>query len=101
MSVDVRAMLLAKKEEKKSTGLVMKDVNRDLITSLLAISVYGKDARDEEILSVIINAGSTINPLYDKVCDLHEKRLKDAKLKEAKDGTVTDADGFIILVPKA
>ncbi|MCM1230285.1 MAG: hypothetical protein NC489_09130 [Ruminococcus flavefaciens] len=101
MSVDVRAMLLAKKEEKKSTGLVMKDVNRDLITSLLAISVYGKDARDEEILSVIINAGANVNPLYNRICAAYEEKVKSRKVTKGKDGVVRDTDGFAVLVPKS
>lgn len=98
---DVRAMIMAKKAEKNQTGLVMKDVNRDLITALLAISVYGKDARDEEILSVIINAGADVNPLFEKIRTAYEQKVKDQKVKKSKDGTVRDADGFIILVPKA
>ena len=100
MSANVRAMLMAKKEEKKATGLVMKDVNRDLITSLLAISVYGKDARDEEILSVSINAGCSTNPLFDKICDIYDKKIKGHKVTKSKDGTVRDQDGFALLVPK-
>ena len=101
MSADVRSMLLKKQEEKQSTGLVMKDVNRDLITALLAISVYGKEARDEEILSVIINAGSNVNPLYDRVCESYEQKIKGRKLTKGKDGIVRDADGFQVLTPKA
>lgn len=97
---DVRAMIMAKKAEKNSTGLVMKDVNRDLITSLLAISVYGKDARDEEILSVIINAGSDVNPLFEKICKAYEQKVKDKKVKKSKDGTVRDLEGFIVLAPQ-
>lgn len=101
MSANVREMLMKKKEEKQSTGLVMKDVNRDLITALLAISVYGKEARDEEILSVIINAGADVNPLYNQICALYEKKVKEKKVSKGKDGTVRDKDGFMVLVPKA
>lgn len=96
---DVRAMIMAKKAERNQTGLVMKDVNRNLITALLAISVYGKDARDEEILSVIINAGQNVNPLFEKVRASYEAKVKNGKVKKAKDGTVRDEDGFCILVP--
>lgn len=42
MSIDVKAMIAKKAEKKTASQLVLKDVNRSLITTLLAISVYGK-----------------------------------------------------------
>lgn len=102
MSVDVRAMLMAKKVEKDKqggSGLVMKDINRDLITALLAISVYGKEARDEEILSVIINAGRSYNPLYNKLCEDYADRVKKWKITQDEKGDLRDKDGFLVLAP--
>ena len=101
MSADIRSMLLKKQEGKKSK-LVMKDVNRALIISLLALPVYGKEARDEEILSVIINAGAPVD-LTDRMTKIREhynQLLKDKKVKKTKTG-VRDTDGFLVLVPRA
>ena len=101
MAADVRAMLLAKSESKKSSQVVMKDVNRDLIVALLAIPVYGKEARDEEILSVIINAGAAeVSDLIGKIRADYNQRVKDKKIKKTKEG-VRDTDGFMVLVPRA
>ena len=100
MAVDVRALLLKKQEGKKSR-LVLKDVNRNLLISLLALPVYGKEARDEEILSVIINAGAPID-LADKMAKIREhynQLVKDKKVKKTRTG-VHDTDGFLILVPR-
>lgn len=100
---DVRALLMKKGEEKKNAGkrLVMKDVNRDLMIALLAIPVYGKEARDEEILSVIINAG--VNDVRDQITKIREnynKLLAEKKIKKTKAGGVRDTDGFMVLVPR-
>lgn len=100
MAVDVRAMLMAKSEGKKNTQVVMKDVNRDLIVALLAIPVYGKEARDEEILSVIINAGAAeVSDLIGKIRANYNQRVKEKKIKKTKEG-VRDTDGFMVLVPR-
>lgn len=97
---DVRAMLQAKSEKKAQKHLVLKDVNRDLIIALFAIPVYGKEARDEEILSVIINAGSAeISDLMGHIRADYDQRVKDKKIKKTKDG-VRDTDGFMVLVPR-
>ena len=97
---DVRAMLQAKSEKKAQKHLVLKDVNRDLIIALFAIPVYGKEARDEEILSVIINAGSAeISDLMGRIWADYDQRVKDKKIKKTKDG-VRDTDGFMVLVPR-
>ena len=100
MPIDIKAMIAKKAEKKNSSQLVMKDVNRSLITSLLAISVYGKDARDEEILSVIINAGMGSNPWAKRLRALADQRIKDKAIKKGKDGQYRDNDGFLILIPK-
>lgn len=100
MSVDIRAMLLKKQEGKKSK-LVLKDVNRSLLISLLCLPVYGKEARDEEILSVIINAGAPVNisSQMEKIRAHYNQLVKDKKVKKTKTG-VRDTDGFLILVPR-
>lgn len=97
---DVRAMLQAKSDKKAQKHLVLKDVNRDLIIALFAIPVYGKETRDEEILSVIINAGSAeISDLMGRIRADYDQRVKDKKIKKTKDG-VRDTDGFMVLVPR-
>lgn len=97
---DVRAMLQAKSEKKAHKHLVLEDVNRDLIIALFAIPVYGKEARDEEILSVIINAGSAeVSDLMTRIRADYDQQVKDKKIKKTKDG-VRDTDGFMVLVPR-
>lgn len=100
MAVDIRAML-AKKSNEKSSGkrLVLKDINRDLIVALLAIPVYGKEVRDEEILSIIINGG-TVSTTIERIKAAYDERVKNKELKKTKDG-VRDADGFLVMVPRA
>lgn len=103
MSVDVRALLMKKDEEKNRSNkrVVMKDVNRDLMVALLAIPVYGKEARDEEILSVIINAG--VHEVSDQIAKIREnynKLVAEKKVKKTKAGGVRDLDGYMVLVPR-
>lgn len=100
MSLDVRSLLL-KKQEGKNTKLVMKDVNRGLLISLLCLPVYGKEARDEEILSVIINAGAVadMTDIMDRIRANYNKLVAEKKVKKTKTG-VRDTDGFLVLVPR-
>ena len=96
----MRAMLLAKSKSKNTSNLVIKDVNRDLIVALLAIPVYGKEARDEEILSVIINAGATdVCDTLKRIRNRYDQRLKDKEIKKSRSGVV-DTEGFLVLVPR-
>lgn len=100
MSVNVKALLTAKSENKTKSQLVMKDVNRDLIVALLAIPVYGKEARDEEILSVIINAGAAdVSDIMLRIREEYDKKVKEKRVKKTKNGVV-DTDGFMVLVPR-
>ena len=100
---DVRTLLMKKAEKKANTTLTMKDVNRDLIIALLAVPVYGKEARDEEILSIIINAGRKMSDkmdiLMDRIRENYDRRVADKKIKKTKIGTV-DEDGYLVLVPR-
>lgn len=104
MAVSIRELLQSKENKKANSELVLKDINRELIVALLAIPVYGKHARDEEILSIIINAGAPASDVRDKYLDAFRERynqlLKDKKIKKTKNG-VRDTDGFIVLVPKS
>lgn len=100
MSVNVKALLTAKSENKAKSQLVMKDVNRDLIVALLAIPVYGKEVRDEEILSVIINAGAAdVSDIMLRIREEYDKKVKEKRVKKTKNGVV-DTDGFMVLVPR-
>lgn len=100
MNEQIRAILL-KKQEKNEKKLVMQDVNADLIVALLAIPVYGKDARDEDILSIIINAGTmTFQSVISEIKKNFETDLKAKKLKKSKDGFIRDKEGFIRLQPR-
>ena len=97
--MDIKAMLL-EKQEKTGKKLVMKDVNRGLVTALLAIPVYGKEARDEEILSVIINAGMKGSAeLMNKIRENYKKFTSEHKVKKQKD-VYLDDEGYMVLVPK-
>lgn len=101
--MDVRALLMKKSEEKSNAGkrVVMKDVNRDLMVALLAIPVYGKEARDEEILSVIINAGGVdVSDQIAKIRENYNKLVAEKKIKKTKAGGVRDLDGYMVLVPR-
>ncbi|WP_300943832.1 hypothetical protein [uncultured Duncaniella sp.] len=99
MATDIRALIAKKQEGKlKDSRLVLKDVNRDLITALLALPVYGKEARDDEILTIIINGG--IDTSYmDKIRDNFTGRLERHEVKKVK-GEYRDSEGFLVLVPR-
>lgn len=100
MATDIRAMIAKKQAEKmKNSRLVLKDVNRDLITALLALPVYGKEARDEEILTIIINGGVE-STCMEKIRDNFNNRLEKHEIKKVK-GEYRDSDGFLVLVPRA
>lgn len=102
MSLDIKAMI-SKKSNDKLLGkhMVLRDVNRDLIMALLAIPIYGKEARDEEILSVIINSGTTDSITgLDRVKAIHEKRVANKEIKKEKGGVYRNKSGFLVLVPR-
>lgn len=100
MSVDIKAMIMKKQNDKlKSSKLVMKDINRELITALIALPVYGKEVRDEEILTIIINGGVE-PPRIDKIRSDFSKRLDKQEVKKVK-GEYRDNEGFLVLVPRA
>lgn len=98
-SVDLKALIAKKQEGKlKSSKLVMKDINRQLVTALLALPVYGKDARDEEILTIIINGGVQ-SSYMDRIKEGFTKRLEAGEIKKTK-GEYRDKEGFLVLVPR-
>lgn len=98
-SVDLKALIAKKQSDKmKSSKLVLKDVNRELITALLALPVYGKDARDEEILTIIINGGVQ-SSCMDRIKDGFTKKLNAGEIKKTK-GEYRDKEGFLVLVPR-
>ena len=98
-TVDLKA-LIAKKQENRMKGseLVLKDINRELITALLALPVYGKDARDEDILTIIINGGID-TPLLKKWRDRVQTQIESGEIKKSK-GEYRDGDGFMVLIPR-
>lgn len=96
MSVDIRAML--QKKHDSPNKLVLKDIHRDLIIALTALPVYGKDVRDEEILSIIINGGVR-DSYYSKIVDNFNARIKNKEIKKVK-GEYRDNNGFLVLVPR-
>ena len=98
-SVNLQAMIAKKQESKlKSSKLVLKDVNRELITALLALPVYGKEARDEEIRTIIINGG-VLSSYMDRIKSSFNKRLEAGEIKKSK-GDYRDSDGFLVLIPR-
>lgn len=101
MNDKIRAMLMKKNGGEKPSKLLLRDVNKDLIVALLAVPVYGKDARDEDILSIIINPGSLqFDSLIGKIKSAFETEVKAKNLKKSKDGFTRDKDGFIHLKPR-
>ena len=98
-SVDLKAMIAKKQENKlKSSKLVLKDINRQLVTALLALPVYGKDARDDEILTIIINGGVQ-SSYMDRINENFTKRVNAGEIKKTK-GEYRDKEGFLVLVPR-
>lgn len=98
-SVDLKAMIAKKQENKlKSSKLVLKDINRQLVTALLALPVYGKDARDDEILTIIINGGVQ-SSYMDRIKEDFTKRVNAGEIKKTK-GEYRDKEGFLVLVPR-
>lgn len=98
-SVDIRAIIAKKQDERnQKSRLVLRDINRDLIIALTALPVYGKEVRDEEILTIIINGGVKSNCL-DRIKTTFEDRVKSKDIKKVK-GEYRDNDGFLVLVPR-
>lgn len=96
------ANILAKLREKKqreNKKLVLEDINRPLFSALFGISVYGKDARDESIMELIV--GQREDPMV-KIRNAFRQRqqVEGAAWKRLKDGTIIDAEGFMVLQPK-
>lgn len=102
-TMDILTMI-NKKQEEKGKGKsrpVLVDVNQDLIVSLLALPLYGKAARDEEILSIIINAGTLgFESALEEIRKNFNEKVKNKEIKKAKDGTYRNKDGFIVLRPR-
>jgi len=99
-TVDLKALIAKKQEDRmKTSELVLKDINRELITALLALPIYGKDARDEDILTIIINGGID-TPLLKKWRDRVQAQIESGEIKKQKGGDYRDADGFMVLIPR-
>ena len=95
MNEQIRALLLKKHEKQENEKrMVLEDVNQDLIIALLAVPIYGKDARDEDILSIIINSGTmTLQTALSKI----KEEFADWIYADPKR---RDKDGFIHLKPR-
>lgn len=97
-SADIRAIIAKKQSKKNSSKLVLKDIHRDLIIALTALPVYGKEVRDEEILSIIINGGLQTS-YYDRIKKNFKTRVDSKEIKKAK-GEYRDTEGFLVLAPR-
>lgn len=93
--MDIKAKLL--KKASVPTVLSMDDVNRDLIASLFSVGIYGAEARDEEIHSIIIGGGTIVKDAK-KILRQEFDAIKNT-LKKGKDGMYRDKNGFIVLEP--
>ena len=98
MVIDIRARIREKSQIPK-TELTLDDVNKDLIMSLFAVDVYGAEARDEEILNIIIGGGQIVKDARAIMRADFEKISKSEKLKKGKDGMWRDKYGYIVLEP--
>lgn len=102
--MDVKALIAQKQSKKENKNLSLNDINHDLIVSLFAVSVYGKPARDEDILTIIIGGPKKADPFkytFDKIKARYERQMKDSSLGIVKkSGAILDKDGFIILQPR-
>ena len=95
----VMQKLKKKMAKDSSQHLILEDVNRPLYMALFGIGIYGKEARDEDIMELII--GGKNDPMYRIRRDF--KRYQESmgsKLTKKKDGTILDPDGFMVLQPK-
>ena len=98
-SFDIKSAIMKKQDDRmKKSKLTLTDVNRSLIIALTALPVYGKDVRDEEILTLIINGGVQSTYL-DKMRDNFKRRLDTKEIKKTKDG-YRDSEGFLVLQPR-
>ena len=96
---DIKSAIMKKQDDRmKKSKLTLTDVNRSLIIALTALPVYGKDVRDEEILTLIINGGVQSTYL-DKMRDSFNRRLDAKEIKKTKDG-YRDSEGFLVLQPR-
>ena len=110
----VKDLIAQKRNKEISTKIELKDINRDLILSLFAVSLFGKDAHDEEILSIILGhpdetkkeekkakekAPKIISPILKT--SFSEKKSKLGKdLKKGKNGYLVHGS-IIVLEPNA
>lgn len=102
MAKDVLTLIMEKSNQNhNNTHIALKDVNKDLIVTLMALPLYGKAVRDEEILSVIINAGpSRLEQTLEQIKTRFEERLKAKEIKKGKDGYYHQKNGLIVLNPR-
>lgn len=102
MAVDIISMINKKDNDNHvSKKLIMEDINHDLIISLLAIPIYGKQARDEEILSVIINSGKSKRSIkLNELKSSFDNDIKTKTVKKCKDGQYQNSDGFTVLATR-
>lgn len=96
MSIDIKARLKKKASVPRLT-LALDDVNRDLIVSLFSVAIYGAEARDEEIHSIIIGGGELVKDTSKKLKEEFDS-IK-STLKKKSDGQWYDKNGFIVVEP--
>lgn len=91
--------ILAKlKETKSKKKLVIDDINRPIYLAIFGTSIYGKSARDEEVMEIII--GQRDDPMV-VMRQAYDDRVNEygSGIKKVN-GVVRDPNGFIVLVPK-
>lgn len=88
-----------KESKKQAKKLALEDVNRPLFTALFGISVYGKSARDDEIMELIV--GQRTDPMVQIRENFRAKQKAEGSTwKKEKDGTIRNERGFLVLQPK-
>lgn len=96
---DIKAAIMKKQDDRmKKSKMTLTDVNRSLIIALTALPVYGKDVRDEEILTLIINGGVQSTYL-NKMREDFQRKLDSKEIKKTKDG-YRNTEGFLVLQPR-
>lgn len=95
----IKDMIKAKEEKKLKTDIPLNDINKSLILSLFSIALYGKEAHDEEILSIIIGANKS-EEKEALVADFERKKKEyGASMKMGKAGYYVH-NGLLVLHPK-
>jgi len=98
----IRDMIGKKKERIIKTNAEFIDINKPLMKALFGISVWGKEAYEEDVMELIIgDYDDSIGEgkrLFQAIYE--EGKAKFGKNLRTKSGRIVDPEGRIYLIPK-